>query len=130
MSIARNVRDICNIVVLYSIQTVSIAFRKSPTFKNRYPRHAQDSPLKSLPYTFLYLFVGSGRVVSFGSLETLVSEHVLDLLHPEPPLIKQGAAGVSGEMPVDAFPDACSSGHLTDNLVATTVVADIGERLQ
>lgn len=45
-------------------------------------------------------------------------------------LIEQGAAGMAGKVPVYPFFNAGRSGHITDHLVAVTVVSDIGQGLQ
>ena len=68
--------------------------------------------------------------MALGGFETLVAEDVLDFLHPETPLIQKGTACVTGQMPMHAFLDACCSSHLTDDLVAMTVVADIRQLFQ
>ena len=92
--------------------------------------HAQALPLKRFSYGFFNLFVGCGSVKAFCGLEALMAEHVLGFLHQEASLVKKCPAGVASEMPVHAFLDAGSSGHLTDHFVAVAVVSYVCQSLQ
>ena len=56
--------------------------------------------LECLSDAFLNLCEGSGGIVPFCRLETLMAENMLYLLHLKAMLVKQGTTSVPGQMPV------------------------------
>ncbi len=62
--------------------------------------------------------------MTFGGGLFLVAEDVLYLLHAEAALVEEGAAGVSGEVPVQTLCDAGGMAYLAEDGIGFAIAAD------